>query len=236
MIKELCKQLTKDDLELRVGSCSEKGFSLLLYKTARTDVNRLNNVCGLGWSNSHKVDIKGNVTCSIKVYDKDLGLWVEREDTGSESMTEKEKGSYSDSFKRAGFRFGIGIELYKSPFIWVTGRTKKNAKGKFVPDFFTSNLEITEYDVCNGVPNLTIKLKNDVLFTNVKGKKEIVKVIDKKEVKKEVPTSLAKLTKHMKSDEFKETFDKYLSRFDTKYNLTAQQCNALKEFYENKGA
>lgn len=167
MINELCKPLTKDDIELRVGTCSAKGFSLLLYKTARTDVNRLNEVCGLGWSNSHKVDTKGNVTCSIRVYDKDLGLWVEREDTGTESNTEKEKGSYSDSFKRAGFRFGIGIELYKSPFIWVQGRTKKNDKGKYVPDFFTSNLKITDYDVKDGVPNLTIKLNNDVLFSNM---------------------------------------------------------------------
>lgn len=185
MINELGKPLTKDDLELRVGTCSAKGFSLLLYKTARTDVNRLNEVCGLGWSNNHKVDTKGSVTCSIKVYDKDLGLWVEREDTGTESNTEKEKGSYSDSFKRAGFRFGIGIELYKSPFIWVKGRVKdsgrkdKYQKPVYVPDFFTSSLKITDYEVKDGVPHLTIKLNNDVLFSNMGNK------VSKAEVKHE---------------------------------------------------
>ena len=45
--------------------------------------------------------------------------WVSKEDTGTESFTEKEKGLASDSFKRACFNWGIGRELYTAPFIWV---------------------------------------------------------------------------------------------------------------------
>ena len=39
---------------------------------------------------------------------------------GIESNTEKEKGQASDAFKRAGFNWGIGRELYTAPFIYVT--------------------------------------------------------------------------------------------------------------------
>ena len=35
-------------------------------------------------------------------------------------MPHKEKGEASDSFKRAGFKWGIGRELYTSPFIYIS--------------------------------------------------------------------------------------------------------------------
>ena len=44
-------------------------------------------------------------------------------DCGIESREDEEgnqkKGEASDSFKRAGFKWGIGRELYTSPFIWI---------------------------------------------------------------------------------------------------------------------
>ncbi|NOW12590.1 hypothetical protein B0H35_000004 [Clostridium acetobutylicum] len=46
-------------------------------------------------------------------------MWISKQDVGTESNTEKEKGQASDSFKRACFNFGIGRELYTSPFIWI---------------------------------------------------------------------------------------------------------------------
>ena len=45
--------------------------------------------------------------------------WISKQDVGTESNTEKEKGQVSDSFKRACFNLGIGRELYTSPFIWI---------------------------------------------------------------------------------------------------------------------
>lgn len=44
---------------------------------------------------------------------------MSKQDVGTESNTEKEKGQASDAFKRAGFNWGIGRELYSAPFIWV---------------------------------------------------------------------------------------------------------------------
>ena len=160
MLKKLSAPLSKEDIELRIGSTSEKGFSLLLYKTARTDVRRLNEVCGNLWKNRHFYDDKGLICCEISIYDKEIGEWISRTDVGTESHTEKEKGSYSDSFKRAGFRWGIWLELYNSPFIWINWEMsafKSGNKTVYRPkNFFSSNLKITRYSVVNGEPTFTI--------------------------------------------------------------------------------
>jgi len=135
-MKELTKPLADSEIELRIGSAkAPKGFSVLAYKTARTDRNRLDEVAGcLNWQNKHYIDSHNNVVCSIGIWDKEKKEWVWKEDTGAESFTEKEKGSYSDSFKRAGFRWGIGIELYDFPFIWIQwDKWHKNNSGKDVP-------------------------------------------------------------------------------------------------------
>ena len=70
--------------------------------------------------------------CTIAVRSLD-GEWIEKQDVGTESNTEPEKGQASDAFKRAGFNWGIGRELYTAPFIWITAgdcniKTGKNGK------------------------------------------------------------------------------------------------------------
>lgn len=159
ILESLSEPLSKDDVELRIGTTSAKGFSLLLYKTARTDVKRLNKVCGLNWSNKHFYDHNGLLCCTISIFDKVSNQWIDRTDVGVESFTEKEKGSYSDSFKRAGFRWGIGLELYQSPFIWINWemKPKQSGKGYDPVNFYQSNMEITNYGVDqNGKPYLNI--------------------------------------------------------------------------------
>lgn len=164
ILKELSKPLDVNDIELRVGNVSDgKGFALLAYKTARTDVKRLNDVLGLNWKSRHFYDDNKILCCEISVYNKEIGEWITREDVGTESQTEKEKGSYSDSFKRAGFKFGIGSELYKFPFIWVSW---ENCKNKKVIGFYPSKLEITEYEIQDEqLKKLTIKYDGKVIFS-----------------------------------------------------------------------
>ena len=160
LIKQLSKPLTKNDVELRTGNVSAKGITLLVYKTARTDVNRLNEVCGTKWNNKHFYDSQGLLCCSIGIYDDDLKQWVFREDVGTESFTEKEKGHYSDSFKRAGFRWGIGVELYNSPFIFLPWATEKEGNKYKAVGFFSGNLEITRYECGEDrIPKLEIQYK-----------------------------------------------------------------------------
>ena len=116
IIKNLSEPLPIDEIELRVGTINTGGYcEILVYKTARADVARLNKVCGLNWKNRHYFDENKSLCCGISIFNGKE--WVERVDVGSESNMEKEKGSYSDSFKRAGFRWGIGLELYRMPKI-----------------------------------------------------------------------------------------------------------------------
>jgi hypothetical protein len=55
----------------------------------------------------------------VSIWDDEKKQWIEKEDTGTESFTEKEKGLASDSFKRACFNWGIGRELYTAPNMFV---------------------------------------------------------------------------------------------------------------------
>jgi hypothetical protein len=111
------RSLKSEEVECRVGIVKENGLSLLLYKDARCDMSILDETVGcLNWTREHK---RENQNCVVSVYCDDKKQWVSKEDTGAESFTEKEKGLASDSFKRACFNWGIGRELYTSPFIWV---------------------------------------------------------------------------------------------------------------------
>lgn len=115
------RDLTADDIEVRVAQCNQNwGVQLLLYKNARVDMNILDETVGVeNWQRKH-YECKGNLYCSLGInvnFDKpdSLPLWIWKDDCGAESNTEKEKGESSDSFKRAATNFGIGRELYTSP-------------------------------------------------------------------------------------------------------------------------
>ena len=113
----MVRDLRADEIECRVAQAKETGVSLLLYKDARCDQNILDETVGsMNWMRHHCRD---NANCVVSIWDEQKKMWVEKEDTGTESNTEKEKGLASDSFKRACFNWGIGRELYTAPFIWV---------------------------------------------------------------------------------------------------------------------
>lgn len=117
--------LTANDIECRIQSVNDKGAVLLLYKTARADMRILDEVVGsMNWQRHHEV-VNGNLFCTISIYDPDKGQWVSKQDCGVPSNTQGEKGEASDAFKRAGFSWGIGRELYDSPFIWISGKVGK---------------------------------------------------------------------------------------------------------------
>ena len=107
--------LKADEIEVRVKQVGETYAQLLLYKTARADMDILDETYGPeNWQNDYKT-IKDNMYCGIGVFNGTS--WVWKWDCGTESNTEKEKGEASDSFKRASVRWGIGRELYTSPKI-----------------------------------------------------------------------------------------------------------------------
>ena len=111
------RDLRADEIEVRVQSVKQNGLVLLLYKNARVDMAILDEaVCPENWQREH-YECKGNLFCRVGI--KCDGEWVWKSDCGVESNTEAQKGEASDSFKRACFNWGIGRELYTSPFIWI---------------------------------------------------------------------------------------------------------------------
>lgn len=111
------RKLKADEIECRIGQIKATGLTLLLYKDARCDMNVLDETVGpLNWKREHTRD---NRNCIVSIYDEDKKEWIGKEDTGTESNTEADKGLASDSFKRACVNWGIGRELYTAPFIWV---------------------------------------------------------------------------------------------------------------------
>lgn len=125
------RDLKADEIDVRVATIQENGVSLLLYKDARVDMNILDETVGnLNWKKTYT---RENANCIVSIYDEDKKEWISKEDTGTESNTEKEKGLASDSFKRSCFNWGIGRELYTAPFIWVKAEDINiytNNKGK----------------------------------------------------------------------------------------------------------
>lgn len=144
--------LKAEEIEVRIGTINEKGATLLLYKDARVDQHILDETFSpFGWQRDHK-ELKGNVYCGIGIKDPELAKtndqWVWKWDAGSESNTEAVKGEASDSFKRAAVNWGIGRELYTSPFIWITADKYKsftNKSGK-LSTYDKFSVEKIQYD------------------------------------------------------------------------------------------
>ena len=141
------RKLRADEIECRVAQVSSKGCSLLLYKTARVDRAILDEEFGaMGWQNDFKV-IDGKMYGGIGVWSNDLDEWIWRWDCGTESNTEAEKGQASDCFKRAGFKWGIGVELYTAPFIWINAEVKQEGnKWKLANPFTKYAVKSIDYN------------------------------------------------------------------------------------------
>lgn len=152
------RTLYADEIECRISTVSEKGLSLLLYKTARTDADLLDETVGPEyWENDFKL-VDGVLYGGIGIDFDKSGKLVWKWDAGTESNTEAEKGRASDAFKRAGFKHGIGRELYSAPFIWIPARLcniEKTQKGRFVCSdrFLVSSIS---YDEKQRISRLTI--------------------------------------------------------------------------------
>lgn len=150
--------LTADEIECRVSRITDKGLSLLLYKTARTDADLLDEKFGADrWENDFKL-VDGVLYGGIGVDYKDNGILVWKWDAGTESNTEAEKGRASDAFKRAGFKHGIGRELYTAPFIWISKDDCKivDKNGRLVCN---DNFKLTaiDYDDAEHISGLEIR-------------------------------------------------------------------------------
>lgn len=149
------RDLTADDIEVRVQSVKQNGLVLLLYKNARVDMAILDETVGAeNWQREH-YECKGNLFCRVGINVSTVidlsgsdGIaevkdrWVWKSDCGVESNTEAQKGEASDSFKRACFNWGIGRELYTAPFIRVPASKCNIENGKCYDRFSVEKILI----------------------------------------------------------------------------------------------
>jgi len=157
--------LTKEEIEVKVSTCSAKGSTWLLYKDVRCDQNQLDNhpdIGPLNWGRDHK-ELKGVLYGAISIYDKEKGFWVSKWDAGVPSFAEGEKGEASDSIKRSGFNWGIGRELYSSPFIFIPFNaipTKDKGNNKYTLQNGFTKLQVSyiEYDENRHISKLVLAI------------------------------------------------------------------------------
>lgn len=124
------RTLEANEIECRVASVTDKSVTLLLYKDARVDMKLLDEVFGCeNWQKTYE-SIDGRLYCTVSIWDAEKHMWIAKQDVGTESNMEKEKGQASDAFKRASTVVGIGRELYTAPQIVVTAEDTKIGTGK----------------------------------------------------------------------------------------------------------
>lgn len=164
------RDLTADDVEVRVQSVKQNGVILLLYKNARVDMAVLDETVGAeNWQREH-YECKGNLFCRVGI-NVSYGTgepenYVWKSDCGVESNTEAQKGEASDSFKRACFNWGIGRELYTSPLIWVKSE-KCNIQNNKCYDRFAVEKMAVENKQITGLSIVNLSIKSD----NIKDKR-----------------------------------------------------------------
>jgi hypothetical protein len=152
--------LRADEIDVRIGNTNKTKTkaNLLLYKDARCDQNVLDETVGpYNWQRSHS---RENANCIVSIWDKEKGQWISKEDTGTESKTEAEKGLASDSFKRACFNWGIGRELYTAPAIWVPYDPNKYESYTVAEIGYDKNGVINVLAIANKSGNIIFKYGN----------------------------------------------------------------------------
>lgn len=161
------RKLRADEIEVRVGSVMDGAATLLLYKDARCDMNILDETVGaMYWKRNHS---RENANCTVSIYNHATQEWVSKEDTGTESFTESEKGLASDSFKRACVNWGIGRELYTAPRIKIKCETvpKSNGRGYDLKnrwEFFGLDVSYIDYDESGNINALEIVKGNKIVY------------------------------------------------------------------------
>lgn len=219
------RKLKPEEIECRVAQVTPNGCSLLLYKTARVDRAILDEEFGaMSWQNDFKV-IDGKMYGGIGIYSNDLGEWLWRWDCGTESNTEAEKGQASDCFKRAGFKWGIGIELYSAPFIWYSCKTHQNQKGKWELDDkyikfkveeigYADNGNINKLVIIDDKNNLVFKLGAKITINNdidiIEGLKAADNVKNLEAYKEKYKSKVANI------NAFKQAYFKKLAELNSK--------------------
>ena len=221
------RTLKAEEIECRVSVINEKGLSLLLFKDARVDQKILDETfTPFGWKRSHQ-EIAGNLYCTVEIWDQEKKEWVGKQDVGTVSYSEKEKGQASDSFKRACFNWGVGRELYTAPFIWIpAGQTEILKKGRSGEEKHYTNdrfqVRSISYDEERSIDSLVI--------VNTRGK--IVYTWEKKGVQAEPQKTVDKGERRIREE---ADFRQRLETLEQELERTGVTLEKVLERYQVRG-
>ena len=158
-MKEI-RPLRADEIDVRVQSIKDNGYTVLLYKDARCDMKILDETFGtMNWQRHHEV-VNNNLFCTVSIYDENKNQWIDKQDVGVPSNAQGEKGESSDSFKRACINIGIGRELYTAPFIWINPlsgeiRTRDNKK------YVNTKLKVRDIEYNDNREIIRLEIRDD---------------------------------------------------------------------------
>lgn len=161
------RDLKAEEITLKAYPTNDGTVSVILYKDARVDINILNETFGLyGWKRLYP---NGASYCEVSIWDDNKKDWVTKGDYGQcDFGSNSEKGTASDSFKRACFNWGIGIELYTSPVISIPTYYVTIANNKVVDELYVSDFKVKDHIITD----ITImsRLSGQVVYSYVDGK------------------------------------------------------------------
>ena len=157
------KGLSPDQIEVRPTDTREKGkCTLLLYMHSRSAGDILDNAVGaFNWKIEYK-EVNKTTFGILSIYDEEKGVWVSKEDTGSESNIEASKGLASDILKRCLARWGWN-HLYTAPRIKIDCPDKyylkNNGQEKMTMTFRVAHIaykgkQITELKIVDRFDNV----------------------------------------------------------------------------------
>jgi hypothetical protein len=117
--EKLAAPFPPDEIEWRVGSTTgdkSKGMALA-YLDARAVMDRLDAVCTPGGWQDRYSHVGEKTCCEIGILSENGWIW--KADGAGDTDFEGAKGAFSDAFKRAAVRWGIGRYLYDIKAPWV---------------------------------------------------------------------------------------------------------------------
>lgn len=210
------KPLTPQQIEVRPTNTKNKGrASLLLYIDSRAAAEILDDTFGaFNWQIEYK-PINDKIYGRLSILNTITNQWVAKEDTGSESNIEADKGQASDILKRCLARWGCNF-LYSAPEITINCPDKYYYNDKLSMSFKVSEIEYID----KKISQLTIvdKFNNIVFNWNKDGENTTTSI-----KKTDTPTE--------------EKNDKPVSKKDTlilfcKENKTEENKDSITAFYK----
>jgi hypothetical protein len=159
-LQKLTKPLTPSEIEWRVQRIKNGKTTVVPYITNRAVIKRFNEQFGVfGWQSSviqiqpiktetyhgtkyvnkeyvptNITEMEGGFIASISVKDPETKLWVTKEDISDNTDIEALKGGVSGAYKRAAVHWGLGIELYDYPTVFIEG------EHRYIPDWAKDRL------------------------------------------------------------------------------------------------